>query len=261
MSGPGLNQRDAHHAIHRAAFFEAERLTLLLRQALRASDQPRALQVAALLIEHWQMRTLHHAEAEEIGWYREILAERPELQSDVIALTRDHELLRVLLDEIQGILATRGIASGVVERFEAMLLLNGIHSREEERRLLSVESAIQEPDDGVSDRESAPSGAWPNNTTTPIPLAVARPALYARLVALLRERGLSPADLQVNLRHGASGKLALHVAFGGEYAQTSEWPLETDAPDDAAESVLHQIAEACEQAAKVSYQARMHTPT
>ena len=261
MSGPGLNQRDAHHAIHRAAFFEAERLTLLLRQALRASDQPRALQVAALLIEHWQMRTLHHAEAEEIGWYREILAERPELQSDVIALTRDHELLRVLLDEIQGILATRGIASGVVERFEAMLLLNGIHSREEERRLLSVESAIQEPGDGVSDRESAPSDAWPTITTTPIPLAVARPALYTRLVALLRERGLSPADLQVNLRHDAAGKLVLHVTVGGEYAQMSEWPLETDAPDDAAQSVLHQIAEACEQAAKASYQARMHTPT
>ncbi len=86
MSGPGLNQRDAHHAIHQAAFAEAEQLTLLLRRALRSSDQQRALQVAAALIEHWQTRTLHHAEAEETGWYREVLAERPERQADVSAL-------------------------------------------------------------------------------------------------------------------------------------------------------------------------------
>src|SRR6185312_10493149 len=107
MSGPGLNQRDAHHAIHQAAFREAERLTLLLRRALRAGDQQQALQVAGVLIEHWQTRTLHHAEAEESGWYREVITERPELQTDVVALTRDHELLRLLLAEIQGILPVR----------------------------------------------------------------------------------------------------------------------------------------------------------
>ncbi|HEX6817132.1 MAG TPA: hemerythrin domain-containing protein, partial [Ktedonobacterales bacterium] len=194
MSGPGLNQRDAHHAIHQAAFSEAEQLTLLLRRALRTGDQQQALQVAGVLIEHWQTRTLRHAEAEETGWYREILAERPELQTDIIALTRDHELLRMLLAEIQGILSARGIASGVVERFEAMLLLNGIHSREEERYLLDGETIVEVPGDvdgtngasPPSEPPIAPSDAVGQGAATqhdilavPVPLAVARPALHA----------------------------------------------------------------------------------
>ena len=265
MSGPGLNQRDAHHAIHRAAFSEAERLTLLLRQTLRAGDQPRALQLAALLIEHWQTRTLRHAEAEEAGWYREVLAERPELRSDVIALTRDHELLRLLLAEIQGILAARGIASGVVERFEAMLLLNGIHSREEERRLLGAEPVVGEPDDGAG-ADGAPR---PDVTSgdARVPLAVTRPALYTRLVELLRERGLSPADLQTDLRTDAAGQTILHAAFGGAFAQTMDCPLgplEADAhteTSEATETVLRQLADACEQATRADYHAQMRTPT
>ena len=262
MSGPGLNQRDAHHAIHRAAFSEAERLTLLLRQALRAGDQPSALQVAALLIEHWQTRTLRHAEAEETGWYREVLAERPELQSDVIALTRDHELLRILLDEIQGILAARGAAAGVVERFEAMLLLNGIHSREEERRLLGAEPVADEP----SAEAGADGAPQPDalSAAAPVPLAVARPTLYARLVELLRARGLSPTDLQADLRANPEGQTILHAAFGSAFAQTMEWPLDADAhaaASDTTESALHQLADACERATQADYHARMRTPT
>lgn len=264
MSGPGLNQRDAHHAIHRAAFSEAERLTRLLRQTLRAGDQPSALQVVALLVEHWQTRTLRHAEAEETGWYREILAERPELQSDVIALTRDHELLRILLDEIQGILAARGASAGVVERFEAMLLLNGIHSREEERRLLGAEPVADEPsaEAGVG-ADGAPQPASPS-AASPVPLAVARPALYARLVELLRERGLSPTDLQADLRANPEGQTILHAAFGSAFAKTMDWPLDADAhaaTSEATEAALRQLAEACERATQADYHARMRTPT
>jgi len=279
MSGPGLNQRDAHHAIHQAAFREAERLTLLLRRALRAGDQQQALQVAGVLIEHWQTRTLHHAEAEESGWYREVITERPELQTDVVALTRDHELLRLLLAEIQGILSVRGIASGVVERFEAMLLVNAIHSREEEHRLLGTEPIAAAPSEGAGAEgaaSSALSGA-PSSVTSDaasegaadqddilvasVPLAVARPALHAQLARLLRQRGLSPADLLADLRTDTAGQALLHVAYGHEYAQTSEWPLATDATAEATETTLQQIVEACELATKADYHARMHTPT
>ncbi|HEX8732605.1 MAG TPA: hypothetical protein VF725_11170, partial [Ktedonobacterales bacterium] len=199
-------------------------------------------------------------EAEETGWYRETLTARPELQPDIIALTRDHELLRLLLAEIQGILAARGADSGVVERFEAMLLLNSIHSREEERRLLGAEPASAEPDDAMGDAESAPA-AWSDALTTPAPLAVARPTLYTQLVALLRERGLSPTDLQADLRPDAAGALILHVAYGSDYAQTAEWPLAADAPADNVDAILRQVTDACEQATRASYHARMHTPT
>lgn len=269
MSGPGLNQHDAHHAIHQAAFYEAERLTLQLRRALRQGDQQQALQVASVLIEHWQTRTLRHAEAEEAGWYREMLAERPELQNDVTVLTRDHELLRLLLAEAQGILTARGIASGVVERFEAMLLVNSIHSREEERRLLGGEAIVEEPDDG-SHGESPPSeppgmapggSAAANTPAAPVPLAIARPDLHAQLVALLRQRGLSPADLLADLRVDTAGQTLLHVAYGHAYAQTTEWPLEAEATAETSEAALNQIVEACDQATKADYHARMRTPT
>lgn len=278
MSGPALNQRNAHHAIHQAAFGEAERLTVLLRQAMRATDQQRALQVAAVLIEHWQTRTLRHADAEETGWYREVLAARPDLQADIIALTRDHELLRLLLAEIQGILSARGTATGIVERFEAMLLLNGIHSREEEQRLLGGNSIVEEPrreevSQGVT-QPGEPSEATPdgsvradpqcNADAAPVPLAVARPALHAQLVELLLQRGLSPADLQIEVRSAQAGQAVLHVAYGREYAQTREWPLEPGAESvatEAIEDILHQVVEACERATRADYHARMRTPT
>lgn len=271
MSGPGLNQHDAHHAIHQAAFHEAEQLTLALRQALRVGDKSQALQVAAVLIEQWQTRTLRHAEAEETGWYRDLLAERPELQNDLIALTHDHDLLRILLDEIQGILAARGIESGVVERFEAMLLLNSIHSRTEERRLLGEPSDSETPGESDGAHDTTPVAA----DSAPEPLAIARPALYTRMNVLLSERGLNPADILAELRGGEAGQTILYVAFGQEYRQTMEWPLpdehvdeQADASSDessavtaAEEVILTKIAEACERATQADYHARMRTPT
>ena len=271
VSGPGLSQKGAHHAIHQAAFHEAEQLTLALRQALRAGDQQHALQLAAVLIEHWQIRTLRHADAEETGWYHELLAERPELHDDIIALTRDHELLRILMVEIQGILSARGIASGVVERFEAMLLLNGIHSRTEEHRLLGRET------------ESVESSAQPDNApqrdasehdmdAPPIPLAVARPALYERLTGLLRERGLNPTDILVEVVAEARGRGILRVAYGAGYTRAGEWPVPDDGTNagatagagDAApteDTLMREIVAACERATQADYHARMRTPT
>lgn len=265
MSGPGLNQRDAHHAIHQAAFHDAEQLTLLLRQALRAGDQQQALQIAAVLIEQWQTRTLRHAEAEETGWYRDLLAERPELHDDVIALTRDHDLLRILLAEIQGILSARGIAAGVVERFEAMLLLNGIHSRTEEQRLLGRQASAEAP----GDSDAAPPRTA-DSESAPVPLAIARPALYARLSALLRERGLNPVDILAEIRADTVGQTILYVAFGQGYRQTTEWPLPDEPDDDASDAssaaagaldaILREIAETCERATQADYHTRMRTP-
>lgn len=281
MSGPGLTQHDAHHAIHQAAFHEAEQLTLALRQALRAGDQQQALQVAAVLIEQWQTRTLRHAEAEETGWYRDLLAERPELQHDVIALTRDHDLLRILLAEIQGILAARGIVSGVVERFEAMLLLNGIHSRSEEQRLLGEQGGAEASGDGNGAQDAAPPHVVSRSDlrrdtppraadSAPTPLAIARPLLYERLSALLRERGLNPMDILAELRSDAAGQAILSVAFGQEYRQTMEASLpdahvdassgESSTVTAAEDAILRQIAETCERATQANYHTQMRTP-
>ncbi|HEX6817677.1 MAG TPA: hypothetical protein VF120_04830, partial [Ktedonobacterales bacterium] len=102
------------------------------------------------------------------------------------------------------------------------------------------------------------------SAAAPVPLAVARPALYARLVELLREHGLSPTDLQADLRANPEGQTIMHAAFGSAFAQTMEWPLDADAhtaASDATEAALHQLADACERATQADYHARMRTPT
>ena len=137
MSGPGLVQSEAHRAIHQAAFAEAERLTRVLRRTADGGSEGEAAQVADALLEHWEAHTLVHAQAEEEGLYRDIARGRPQWEGAIAGLARDHALMRRLRDEIRGILAARGFSSGVAERFEAMLLINAIHSREEEAFLFS----------------------------------------------------------------------------------------------------------------------------
>lgn len=143
-----MSQKDTHHAIHHAAFAEAERLTRLLHSLTGEHSREQALGVSDVLIEHWETRTLAHAQAEEEGLYREIIRLRPEYESVIRKLTRDHDILRKLLTEIQGILAHKGWTDGVIQRFEAMLLVNSIHSRDEEAFLF--EEALLFLEDEVS---------------------------------------------------------------------------------------------------------------
>lgn len=278
MSGPGLTKRESHHAIHEAAFAEAEELTRLLRQAARAGDRDHALQLVGVLVEHWQTRTLRHAEAEERGWYRELARERPELQADILQLTRDHDLLRTLLDEIERIVAARGWVAGIVERFEAMLLLNAIHSRTEERRLLGSEAREVDGPEAVNafDSGSPPerSGCPPDAPTndmdagdsgaTDVPLAVAYPRLFRLAVERLGERGIQPGDLRLSVQSGSGGSDDLHTtgarlvaAFGQGYTQTLELPLPAVSNHLATERALDTIADACERAVQSEYFAAM----
>lgn len=136
MSGPALTQKHSHQAIHEAAHGEAEELTLLVQKMMKEGDRTRALELADVLIEHWETRTLRHAAAEEEGLYADIVKEKPELKDTVIALTRDHDLMRTLVKEVKALLPDRGVDRDVVARFEALLLVNEIHSRDEENDLL-----------------------------------------------------------------------------------------------------------------------------
>ena len=255
MSGPSLARRETHHAIHEAAFAEAEELTQLLRQRVRAGDTERGLALAGVLLEHWQTRTLRHAEAEETGWYRDLATEHPDLRDDIISLTRDHELLRLLAGEIQGILAARGMVAGIVERFEAMLLLNAIHSREEERRLFG---------DTHADATLSPIGASTEsvdqrNTRSPMPLVVARPPLYARLIERLRERGVNPGDIQAEVLD-PGGEPRLRVGYGDDYRQTLEHAFPR-AGDEAAETALiDAICDTCAPAVQADYYHALDIP-
>lgn len=136
MSGPALKTRDGHRAIHEAAFSEAEALTAQLRRAAIAKDEETGMQIMAILMEHWQSRILCHATEEEEGLYKETRSHWPESESLITQLIRDHDLMRILAIEAQTLLDDRGWTAGIVERLEAMLLIDSIHSRDEEEQLL-----------------------------------------------------------------------------------------------------------------------------
>src|SRR5690625_3988071 len=109
MSGPALTQKHSHHAIHEAAHGEAEELTELLKKMTERKDKTRLMELTDDLIEHWETRTLRHAEAEEEGLYVDIVKEKPELKERVIGLTRDHDLMRILLKQVKKRILKHGV--------------------------------------------------------------------------------------------------------------------------------------------------------
>ena len=131
MSGPALKQWDSHSSIHEAALGEAEELTELLRHCIAKEELEKALEVACIAIEHWESRTLCHAASEEEGLYRELAEQKPELQQTIVALTRDHTLMRCLIAEIKQILSKRGAFREILKRFDALILIDQLHNGDE----------------------------------------------------------------------------------------------------------------------------------
>lgn len=135
MSGPGLRNVDSHAAIHEAALNEAIELNDLLDKLLKDEQLEKGLEVAHITVEHWETRTLRHAQAEEEGLYIDMVKEKPELKEGVIGLIRDHDILRFLVKEIKKLLDTEGFNREVMQRFHALVVVDIYHNQEEERIL------------------------------------------------------------------------------------------------------------------------------
>lgn len=135
MSGPALKHAHSHAAIHEAAYIEAKELTDLFEKVLKSGDTDKANELAYVVVEHWETRTLRHADSEEEGLYKEIKEKQPELRDDIIALTRDHDILRLLVKEIKEILAEGSVNDAILEKFHALLHVNLLHNQKEEEIL------------------------------------------------------------------------------------------------------------------------------
>lgn len=133
MSGPGLKKADSHAAIHEAALNEARELTDMVRTLLNQGDKEKALEVAYVTLEHWESRTLAHADAEEAGLYQELAGDHPESCQPMIRLTRDHDLLRQLAKEIKDSLAKEEVGIEMLHRFYAMIEVDRLHNQDEEQ--------------------------------------------------------------------------------------------------------------------------------
>ncbi|GIP55175.1 hypothetical protein J42TS3_42100 [Paenibacillus vini] len=131
MSGPALRKVDSHSSIHEAALEEARELTELFGRALELGERERALELAYITVEHWETRTLQHALSEEEGLYIEALNMKPELQPVIIALTRDHDLLREIVQEVKIMLAGGEVSREILYRFQSLIVLDQLHNRDE----------------------------------------------------------------------------------------------------------------------------------
>ena len=136
MSGPALKQLQAHRAIHEGGLSGAVGKTELLIEFLQEGDLKSADRAADELIDYWKSRVISHADAEEEGLYREIRDENPELEDAIIQLTRDHDVLRIIVEDIETLRETEKLSPTVLQKFYALLVVNEIHSRDEERMLL-----------------------------------------------------------------------------------------------------------------------------
>lgn len=133
--GPALKQLHSHHAIHEGGLSGAIQKTNNFLELLRSRELEAANLAADDLLDYWETRVISHADAEESGFYQEKVEENQALRDVVIKLERDHDLLRIISKDIKEIRNEHGLNEAVIQRFYALLTVNEIHSRDEERLL------------------------------------------------------------------------------------------------------------------------------
>lgn len=139
MSGPSLRQLHAHHSIHEGGLSGAITKTEELEEFMQAGEHVVAKYAAHHLIDYWETRIISHADAEEEigGFYDEKLNQQQELATAIIQLKRDHDLMKMILKNIKDTLATEELNDAILQQFQALIILNNLHSREEERLLFA----------------------------------------------------------------------------------------------------------------------------
>ncbi|SER64111.1 Hemerythrin HHE cation binding domain-containing protein [Gracilibacillus ureilyticus] len=131
MSGPALRKIDSHTAIHDAALQEARELTNVAENFWREGDAERALKTALIAVEHWQTRTLAHADAEEQGLYKEIAKQSESMNEKIAQLIRDHDLMRRLVSEIKHSLISDGMCEAIIKKLHALIIIDEYHNHDE----------------------------------------------------------------------------------------------------------------------------------
>ncbi|WP_231507807.1 hemerythrin domain-containing protein [Bacillus sp. UNC41MFS5] len=131
-----MRKKDAHSSIHDAALNEAIELRALFQKCLEDGDREKALQVIEVTIEHWESRTLKHAEAEEDGLYKDIVEANPDMLTTVIQLTRDHDLMRRIVDNLKNLLQTDEPNQRMVTLLDSLVIIDQIHNEDEMNKLL-----------------------------------------------------------------------------------------------------------------------------
>ena len=136
-TGPGLRKTDSHSAIHEAALHEAKELRNIFRKCIEEGDKAKALQVAEVAIDHWESRTLKHADSEEEGLYKELKDKDPKLEKLINQLTRDHDLMRRIVATMKKSLETEEADHRMIPLLDSLIIIDEIHNDDEMNKLLA----------------------------------------------------------------------------------------------------------------------------
>ncbi|MNJ34161.1 hypothetical protein D3C77_288610 [compost metagenome] len=135
--GPSLRQLHAHHAIHEGGIAGAIHKTEIYQQLFLREEMELAGEALEELLDYWETRIISHADAEEDGFYQEVVEREPDLQDTVKKLIRDHDLLRIIVADIREMRKAEGLVPEIMKKLEALIVVNEIHSRDEERLLFN----------------------------------------------------------------------------------------------------------------------------
>lgn len=115
MAVPALKQLHFHRTIHEGGLSGAIGKTEELLAFISQDD----------------LTTANRA-ADEDGVYGEIVEQQPELKDAVTKLTRDYDLIRIIVKDIEELRENENLCPAVLQRFQVQIIVNEIHSREEE---------------------------------------------------------------------------------------------------------------------------------
>ncbi|MCU7556950.1 hypothetical protein ROU88_06230 [Macrococcus capreoli] len=136
--GPSLRQLHAHRQIHETGLGLAVNMTDELIRTYQNGTEEEVIQEVIALVDFWESRVISHADSEEEadGFYSETVNQHPELYDKVQQLIRDHDIMRQIVAKIKTQMEQEGFSTQIIDYFRSLIIVNEIHSRDEEAFLL-----------------------------------------------------------------------------------------------------------------------------
>ena len=135
-TGPALRQLTAHRSIHDAGQSQARELTEMMIQLFKEEREEDCLKTAKVLIEHWEEKIIAHADAEDEGFYQELLEEGNIPKKNLYMLMRDHDLFRQIVKQIkEKIVQQNKVTEENIYELYSLLVINDFHHKGEENTL------------------------------------------------------------------------------------------------------------------------------
>lgn len=122
---------------HDRTIQEIARKRGLLKQLLNKLEHETLVEEMEAFISYVEEEVLTHEEEAPEHFYKTLVQEKPELKEKVQHLTRDYQLIRIMLDLMKKELSNEEVDfQKLVDYSSAVTLINEIHSKDEEESLL-----------------------------------------------------------------------------------------------------------------------------